>query len=139
MYGSNFWIVTRRPRSTSSRPSEAAAMPFPSEETTPPVTKTYFVELTDSPPSADGSTAALRGAGPRRCRPRGRRRIEQRHADRDPVQQRPQLLQALRALLRHRRQLHPPLQCLARVSVHTDVLAIDHVAPAISVEWDRRA
>src|SRR2546422_5783128 len=56
MYGSNFWIVTRRPRSTSRRPSEAAAMPFPSEETTPPVTKTYFVELTDSPPSADGST-----------------------------------------------------------------------------------
>src|SRR5919197_5498763 len=39
MYGSNFWIVTDRPRATRSRPKEAAAMPFPSAETTPPVTK----------------------------------------------------------------------------------------------------
>ena len=43
MYGSNFIIVTRSPRSTSSRPSDAAAMPFPSDETTPPVTKMYLV------------------------------------------------------------------------------------------------
>src|SRR5919109_1722488 len=39
MYGSNFWIVTDSPRATSSRPREAAAMPFPSAETTPPVMK----------------------------------------------------------------------------------------------------
>src|SRR6185436_581145 len=39
MYGSNFWIVTDSPRATSSRPNEAAAMPFPSAETTPPVMK----------------------------------------------------------------------------------------------------
>src|SRR5215218_4207716 len=45
MYGSNFCIVTLRPRSTSSRPSDAAAMPFPREDTTPPVTKMYLVEL----------------------------------------------------------------------------------------------
>src|SRR5262245_15831383 len=32
-------IVTVRPRSTSSRPNEAAAMPLPSDDTTPPVTK----------------------------------------------------------------------------------------------------
>ncbi len=43
MYGSNFCIVTLRPRSTSRRPSDAAAMPFPREETTPPVTKMYLV------------------------------------------------------------------------------------------------
>ena len=43
MYGSNFCIVTLSPRSTSSRPSEAAAMPLPREETTPPVTKMYLV------------------------------------------------------------------------------------------------
>ena len=43
MYGSNFCIVTLSPRSTSSRPSDAAAMPFPREETTPPVTKMYLV------------------------------------------------------------------------------------------------
>ncbi len=43
MYGSNFIIVTRSPRSTSRRPSDAAAIPFPSDETTPPVTKMNFV------------------------------------------------------------------------------------------------
>ena len=43
MYGSNFWTCTLRPRALSSRPSDAATMPFPSDETTPPVTKTYFV------------------------------------------------------------------------------------------------
>jgi len=42
-YGSNFctWMV--RPRAFRSRPSDAATIPFPSAETTPPVTKTYFV------------------------------------------------------------------------------------------------
>jgi hypothetical protein len=39
MYGSNFCRPTVRPRATSSRPIEAAAMPFPSDETTPPVMK----------------------------------------------------------------------------------------------------
>src|SRR5436190_467003 len=41
-YGSNFWSCTRSPRAFSRRPSEAATIPFPSAETTPPVTKTYF-------------------------------------------------------------------------------------------------
>src|SRR5579859_101347 len=41
-YGSNFCSWTRRPRAFSRRPSEAATIPFPSAETTPPVTKTYF-------------------------------------------------------------------------------------------------
>src|SRR5215467_6129548 len=41
-YGSNFCSWTRSPRAFSRRPSEAATMPFPSAETTPPVTKTYF-------------------------------------------------------------------------------------------------
>src|SRR6266571_139884 len=41
-YGSNFWSWTRRPRALSSRPSDAATIPFPRAETTPPVTKTYF-------------------------------------------------------------------------------------------------
>ena len=43
MYGSNFWIDTDRPRETSSWPIDAAAMPLPSEETTPPVTKMNLV------------------------------------------------------------------------------------------------
>src|SRR5438105_1987786 len=41
-YGSNFCSWTRSPRALRSRPSEAATMPFPRAETTPPVTKTYF-------------------------------------------------------------------------------------------------
>src|SRR6476646_1824547 len=41
-YGSNFWSRTRMPRAFTNRPSEAATMPFPRAETTPPVTKTYF-------------------------------------------------------------------------------------------------
>src|SRR5215469_11610294 len=41
-YGSNFWSWTRRPRAFSSRPSDAATIPFPRADTTPPVTKTYF-------------------------------------------------------------------------------------------------
>src|SRR5215212_158039 len=39
MYGSSFCSWTVRPRATSRRPIEAAAMPLPSEDTTPPVTK----------------------------------------------------------------------------------------------------
>jgi hypothetical protein len=35
--------VTFRPRDSRIAASEAAAIPFPKEETTPPVTKTYLV------------------------------------------------------------------------------------------------
>src|SRR5919108_2473609 len=54
-YGSNFCAWTVRPRAFSSRPREAATMPLPSPETTPPVTKTYFVgrSLTPSPRTAN--------------------------------------------------------------------------------------
>src|SRR6218665_2392816 len=43
MYGSSFIMVTLRPRDSRIAASDAAAMPFPSEETTPPVTKMYLV------------------------------------------------------------------------------------------------
>src|SRR6266446_1758934 len=43
MYGSSLMLVTRMPRDSRIAAREAAAMPFPREETTPPVTKTYFV------------------------------------------------------------------------------------------------
>src|SRR3954467_5984513 len=39
MYGSSFCSWTVSPRATSSRPFDRAAMPFPSEDPTPPVTK----------------------------------------------------------------------------------------------------
>src|SRR5690606_37365931 len=37
--GSSLRMVTLRPRDSSTAPREAEAMPFPNEETTPPVTK----------------------------------------------------------------------------------------------------
>ena len=40
MYGSSLTIAILRPRASRMAPSEAAAMPFPNEETTPPVTNT---------------------------------------------------------------------------------------------------
>src|SRR5437588_565417 len=43
-YGSNFCTWTLRPRALRSRPSEAATMPFPRPETTPPGTNTYDVD-----------------------------------------------------------------------------------------------
>src|SRR5688500_474540 len=43
MYGSSLMLVTRMPRDSRIAAREAAAMPFPNEETTPPVTKTYLV------------------------------------------------------------------------------------------------
>src|SRR5579871_6888931 len=45
MYGSSLTCVTRRPRASSRAPTDALASPFPIEETTPPVTNTYFVGL----------------------------------------------------------------------------------------------
>src|SRR5439155_1066523 len=41
MYGSNFCTCTLRPRAFKRRPSEAAVIPLPRDETTPPGTKTY--------------------------------------------------------------------------------------------------
>src|SRR5438067_1999589 len=42
MYGSSFWRETLRPRAFRIVPMDAAVIPLPIEETTPPVTKTYF-------------------------------------------------------------------------------------------------
>src|SRR5713101_4759195 len=41
-YGSHFCRVTLKPRLSRRQPMEEAATPFPSEDTTPPVTKIYF-------------------------------------------------------------------------------------------------
>src|SRR3954452_15451415 len=52
-------MVTRRPRLESSAPSELAVRPLPRDDTTPPVTKTYFVgwELERSGPRSRGSAS----------------------------------------------------------------------------------
>src|SRR3989442_25357 len=51
-------------------------MPLPRDDTTPPVTKMYFVELTDSPPSVGASAVLPHTADRRRCRRRGPRALE---------------------------------------------------------------
>ena len=43
MYGSTFISETDSPLDSNKAPIEAAAIPFPSEETTPPVMKIYLV------------------------------------------------------------------------------------------------
>ena len=43
MYGSTFIKDTERPLDSRRAPIEAAAIPFPSYETTPPVIKMYLV------------------------------------------------------------------------------------------------
>src|SRR5262249_34131847 len=43
MYGSILTSVTRSPRASSNAPIDADATPFPSDDTTPPVTKMNFV------------------------------------------------------------------------------------------------
>src|SRR5512138_618854 len=45
MYGSSLRCWTSRPRFSRSAPMDAAASPFPREETTPPVTNMNFVFL----------------------------------------------------------------------------------------------
>ena len=63
MYGSSLTMAILRPRPSRMAPSEAAAMPFPNEETTPPVTNTNLVMR--SPPSGETGDArcAYRRAG----------------------------------------------------------------------------
>ena len=43
MYGSTLIKEIERPLDSNSAPIEAAAIPFPKEETTPPVMKIYLV------------------------------------------------------------------------------------------------
>ena len=43
MYGSSLSIVTFSPRDSNKVANDAAAIPLPKDDTTPPVTNTYFV------------------------------------------------------------------------------------------------
>ena len=112
-------------------PTDAAATPLPSEETTPPVTKMYLVAM--RPPSSSvrcpfvGLNATrsqdtfhplqvLRGVDAERPR------VDDEHADRDAVLQRPQLLERLAALERRGRQPGEAQQGLALVAVDAQVL-----------------
>ena len=43
IYGSNFWMVTRNPLACNNFAKDAAIIPLPKDDVTPPVTKTYLV------------------------------------------------------------------------------------------------
>src|SRR3954447_13324896 len=143
MYGSNFCIVTFRPRSTSRRPSDAAAMPFPREETTPPVTKMYLVacgpEVIGLPlkcvPMGFRPSKVVAGVNA------GQGRFGQlSHADPEAHVQGAELLQPLRQLGRAGRCRHPAVQRTARTRVNPDVLTIEVIARVswVAPERDRR-
>src|ERR1700740_3805236 len=59
-YGSHFCRVTLKPRLSRRQPIEEAATPFPSEETTPPVTKIYFGAILIARTSYSAGLLALR-------------------------------------------------------------------------------
>src|SRR5215213_10254499 len=56
-YGSSLIRVTLRPRDSRIAASDAAAMPLPSEDTTPPVTKTNLVMACGTAANADAVLA----------------------------------------------------------------------------------
>src|SRR6476659_10824640 len=142
MYGSNFCIVTLSPRSTNSRPNEAAAMPFPREETTPPVTKMYLVAL-----GAEVIALPLKfvpvGFRPskvvRRIDARHRRLGEPGDADGESEMQRAELLEPFGLLGRTRRGRRPLRQRRASVHVETDVLPVQSLGRVVhrAAIWDR--
>src|SRR5713226_9874701 len=72
-YGSSFCKETVRLRAFRMFPNDAAVIPLPSEETTPPVTKTYFDIATSRavfqilPGRRPGQTFPLVGSGFRLC------------------------------------------------------------------------
>src|SRR4051794_12738413 len=98
-YGSNFWHVTFSPRLSSRQPMDAAAMPLPRDETTPPVTK---MNLAIHAPPARRSRRRNCLEHLRHTLQIGGRIYSQglvfrfHHADPEPVFQRTQLLQPLR-------------------------------------------
>src|SRR3989304_10029278 len=55
--------VTLRPRASNSAPMEAAVSPLPRDETTPPVTNTYFVAINHRLSENQGTARRAQGAG----------------------------------------------------------------------------
>src|SRR5580698_4381836 len=115
-YGSNFCRVTLRPRLSSKQPMLAAAIPFPSEETTPPVTKMYLAILISH------HTKQLRYFFPILGRIDAQRFILRFHyANFEPVFERAQLLQALGPLEGTDRQIGILEQEIAPIHIQPDM------------------
>src|SRR4051794_35745217 len=131
-------METRRPRALSRRPMLAAVMPFPSEEVTPPVTKTYFAmgrasggfsnAIDSAPPSRIDPTF---GAAMRR-QPKGHRRGTERRegSAAEGGAQVGDDGRVARGVV-HAQVVLPPLMQQAAVRrEHLDAGPMQHVAPA---------
>src|SRR5215831_6698698 len=107
-YGSNFCSATRRPLLSSRQPMLDAAIPLPSDETTPPVTKMHFgilmvrcqAGLAGGHLKHSCDTLQIVGG----IHPEGIV-FGLRNADREAVFERAKLFQALRLLERANRQI----------------------------------
>src|SRR6516165_4967110 len=93
-YGSNFWQATLSPRLSRRQPMDAAAMPLPSDDTTPPVTKMYLA--ISFYPLQDGSVKKMSNSSQVVRRVNSQRfRLGLHYTNRMPVLQRAQLFQPL--------------------------------------------
>src|SRR5690606_6941378 len=115
-YGSILTIVTWMPRASIRLPIEAALIPLPMLESTPPVTKMYFLLLAIDTPDflqllrrVDSDGDALR----------------RREPDSDPTRGRPQLLDALGPLHRRGRERPDAEQGLPVVRVQSHMPSAD--------------
>src|SRR5688572_24815621 len=114
MYGSIFWIETRKPRLSRRSPTHAEVSPLPRLETTPPVTKMCLAMLQ---PPADHELSVLVGrVDPVRVR-HGRS-----HGDAVACLEDPELLEHLRLLERRRRKRGDLREEVLAIRVHPEVL-----------------
>src|SRR5579864_1584242 len=139
-YGSNFWSVTFRPRLSSKHPMDAAAIPLPSDETTPPVTKMCLA----IPHS--GVQHLLPGANHllHSFQVRGRIHAQRfvigfHHANPEAVLYRSELLEPLRLLQRSDGQIRIPQQEVPPVDVQPDVLKVNYRLAGLPWIRDGRA
>src|SRR5881409_3142070 len=140
MYGSSLRKLILNPRASSSEPIEALASPLPNEESTPPVTKMYFIRIA----SRAATVTVL-------ARPRNRSRASRPHPlrdqrlddlqvlgrvdrnrvfrhvhqeDRVAVLEDPELLERLGDFERSRRKAHELEQEFPAVEIDPDVLPV---------------
>src|SRR5215208_7188659 len=122
-YGSNFWHVTFNPRLSSRQPMEAAAIPLPSDDTTPPVTKINLAIPLVSP--RDRRFKELAYPFEILGRIHAHRLVFRfHHPDGVPVLESPQLFQALRLLQRPDRQVGVAEQEIPAIDVEPDMFVM---------------
>src|SRR5271165_1295706 len=135
-YGSNFCMITRNPRCSSKVPSAAAARPLPSELTTPPVTKIYFIRFSCS------KSAVRPGSRPRECLPRvnwsrKRRRESSCHFPKRATVRAAQLVRANSEAALQVQQRFSAVTVNAEVSVCSDLAASAKKRDAAAREVER--